>query len=227
MKKNDGITLIALIITIIVMLILVAVTINMAVNGGLFGYAGNAAKETEVEKQKETELAEGKATITLDGHTFNSMDELNQYLQDGTIPVSEADILRFANDEHEITEKLSYIGPFSGSDGDYNWGEASIYRCSLNNKLYIVGTKYEQETEDVHQINWDGNMTFDNNGVPETLSTSFGNYQKGNSYLNNGEFTVNCYQGVVESVTIIPPFNSICLLHYDSAGLLLYVQWID
>ena len=34
-----GITLIALVITIIVMLILVAVTISMALNGGLFGYA--------------------------------------------------------------------------------------------------------------------------------------------------------------------------------------------
>ena len=52
-KKNEGITLIALIITIIVMLILVAVTINMAVNGGLFGYAGNAARDTKTEKQKE------------------------------------------------------------------------------------------------------------------------------------------------------------------------------
>ena len=52
-EKNSGITLIALIITIIVMLILVAVTINMAVNGGLFGYAGNAARETELAKQEE------------------------------------------------------------------------------------------------------------------------------------------------------------------------------
>ena len=57
MRKNKGITLIALVITIIVMLILVAVTISMAVNGGLFGYAGNAARGTEAEKQKETRLA--------------------------------------------------------------------------------------------------------------------------------------------------------------------------
>ena len=47
MKKEKGITLIALIITIIVMLILVAVTINIAVNGGLMGKAKSAAKETE------------------------------------------------------------------------------------------------------------------------------------------------------------------------------------
>ena len=36
LKKQNGITLIALIITVIVMLILVGVTVNVALNGGLF-----------------------------------------------------------------------------------------------------------------------------------------------------------------------------------------------
>ena len=36
MKNKDGITLIALIITIIVMLILIGVTINLSANVGLF-----------------------------------------------------------------------------------------------------------------------------------------------------------------------------------------------
>ena len=47
MKKQNGITLIALIITIIVMLILVGVTINVALNGGLFKKAETATKQTE------------------------------------------------------------------------------------------------------------------------------------------------------------------------------------
>lgn len=53
LRRNKGITLIALVITIIVMLILVAVTITMAVNGGLFDYAGRAAQDTEIKKQEE------------------------------------------------------------------------------------------------------------------------------------------------------------------------------
>ena len=67
LHNHNGITLIALIITIIVMLILVAVTITMAVNGGLFGYAGNAAKETEEAKQKELDWlnVEGLSTDQL------------------------------------------------------------------------------------------------------------------------------------------------------------------
>ena len=39
MRKNKGITLIALIITIVVMLILVAVSINVIVNSNIIGYA--------------------------------------------------------------------------------------------------------------------------------------------------------------------------------------------
>lgn len=63
-KKEKGITLIALVITIIVMLILVSVTISMAVNGGLFGYAQNAVTETEAAKQQEQNLGSGLIKVT-------------------------------------------------------------------------------------------------------------------------------------------------------------------
>lgn len=64
MKSQKGITLIALVITIIVMLILVGVTITMAVNGGLFNYAGKAAKETNDAIEKENTLSQGKVSVT-------------------------------------------------------------------------------------------------------------------------------------------------------------------
>ena len=47
MKKQKGITLIALIITIIVMLILVTVTVTTAINGGLFESTRKASKDTQ------------------------------------------------------------------------------------------------------------------------------------------------------------------------------------
>ena len=46
MKKNKGITLIALIITIIILLILVGVSINLAIKGNLFGSAEKAVSGT-------------------------------------------------------------------------------------------------------------------------------------------------------------------------------------
>lgn len=53
MKKMRGITLIALIITIIVMLILVGVTVTTAINGGLFKQAQKAKTRHEEEYIKE------------------------------------------------------------------------------------------------------------------------------------------------------------------------------
>ena len=59
--KEKGITLIALVITIIVMLILATVTINLVINDDLIGYAMNAKSETIKEQEKETiELALAK-----------------------------------------------------------------------------------------------------------------------------------------------------------------------
>lgn len=73
LKKNNGITLIALVITIIVMLILVAVTISMAINGGLFEQAGRAVSETQDAINKEQTLANGQ--ITVNGKVYNSIDD--------------------------------------------------------------------------------------------------------------------------------------------------------
>ena len=68
-SNNSGITLIALIITIIVMLILVAVTVNTAVNSGLFGHAKNATQGWKSEEEKESNI----------GNDNYINDTVNQY----------------------------------------------------------------------------------------------------------------------------------------------------
>ena len=73
-SNNNGITLIALVITIIVMLILVSVTISMAINGGLFEYAGRAVSETENAIDREQILANGG--IEVDGMWYDSIDDV-------------------------------------------------------------------------------------------------------------------------------------------------------
>ena len=70
---SRGITLIALVITIIVMLILVAVTIQIAVNGGLFEYAGRAAGDTKNAIDEENNLATGR--VEVDGKVYESIDD--------------------------------------------------------------------------------------------------------------------------------------------------------
>ena len=65
---EKGITLIALVITIIVMLILVGVSVTLALNGGLFEKAAEAARETNSAIQSELGLSDGTyvdAQVTL------------------------------------------------------------------------------------------------------------------------------------------------------------------
>ena len=73
LNKQKGITLIALVITIIVMLILVAVTISMAINGGLFEKAGKATGDTKNAMDAEQQLADGRIQIA--GKVYESIDD--------------------------------------------------------------------------------------------------------------------------------------------------------
>ncbi len=71
-RKNKGITLIALIITIIVMLILVGVTVNVALNGGLFDAAKQATSGMNMAQIKEkAEIA--KVVLIADTQTDASV----------------------------------------------------------------------------------------------------------------------------------------------------------
>lgn len=68
MKEQKGITLVALVITIIVMLILVGVSITVALNGGLFSTAKDAANNTAEARNAELNLSSGKVTVNGEEH---------------------------------------------------------------------------------------------------------------------------------------------------------------
>ena len=55
------------------MLILVAVTISMAINGGLFTHAGKAARDTKNKIEEENTLGEG--TVNVDGKVYENIDD--------------------------------------------------------------------------------------------------------------------------------------------------------
>ena len=95
--KEKGITLIALIITIIVMLILVAVTISVALNGGLFEKARNAAEQTQLEANKESLQHAIISAMGIDG--VINFTELN----------NEAENLGFTVKASRVYEKDGYI----------------------------------------------------------------------------------------------------------------------
>ena len=71
MRKNKGITLVALIITIIVMLILVAVSVNVLIKSNLIG---TAEKTGDKYKTASEEEANG-GVIEIDGKKYNSIED--------------------------------------------------------------------------------------------------------------------------------------------------------
>ena len=82
LKKQKGITLIALIITIIVMLILVGVTINVALNGGLFTKASEASEQMQNEAEKEELLSAVVAALN-NNREIPNVAAIKSNLQEG------------------------------------------------------------------------------------------------------------------------------------------------
>lgn len=80
MKNNKGITLVALIITIIVMLILVAVSVSILINSDLIGTAEKTANAWN-EANDDLDNMNDKTLIN------NSDKTLKNYLQDAGVDV--------------------------------------------------------------------------------------------------------------------------------------------
>ena len=114
-NKSKGITLIALVITIIILLILAGISISALTNQGLFKNAKAA--------QKETEKAEAEQGQRLNEYE----DEINKYLSnndkkeeklidkvnDGTIKIG--DYVKYTPDTASTTEILQELNTYSGS----------------------------------------------------------------------------------------------------------------
>ena len=114
MKNKQGITLIALAITIIVMLILVGVTINVALNGGLFTKAKYASEQTEEKAILEKIIA------------------LATWKDDGTIDVTETIT--------EVEKEFNFVT--SNADGTYTIkGKTGEYKYAITKDKIAVASK--------------------------------------------------------------------------------------
>ena len=101
MKNNKGITLIALIITIIVMLILVMVTVAFAMNGGLFTKAKKASDDYIVAQEKEKIMT---AMATWKGIEYSTQEKTFVKCLEDELP--EADIEQI--DEEGIQARVTF-----------------------------------------------------------------------------------------------------------------------
>ena len=125
--KQRGITLIALIITIIVMLILVAVTISVALNGGLFNNAKDASDKTKRAVSKEELISAMVGEYDRRGNFIID----NVELPDGAM---------WCREEDEIYNPENEVEPT---------GEGDWVITEIGNKFYVTkdGTVLDEKPE--------------------------------------------------------------------------------
>ena len=103
MKENKGITLIALIITIVVMLILVAVSVNVLINSNIIGQAEKAAEGYKIAYEQEVNGRE----IEINGKKYGSVEE---YLAEKEkLPEIEAETRATEPSEYKSNNKTAVI----------------------------------------------------------------------------------------------------------------------
>ncbi len=133
MRKEKGITLVALIITIVVMLILVAVSVNVIVNSDLIGHAektGDAYRNA---------IAKEEAY----NPTFGNGKTLEDYMKDAKI-VEEVHDWKVNGDKFTCTCDLckAHANGDSSNGLTVEIGQEIKYKAERETKIGKVGTKY-------------------------------------------------------------------------------------
>ena len=157
MKKQQGITLIALVITIIVMLILVGVTITLALNGGLIGKAQDAKAQWNSSQESEN---------ALDFNYDPATGEITPASGGSSVPALSITVYSdFPGDSQRPDITLSY------SEG-WTWGDVVAYYTAnpeLNTyNLNILGNTIDFTFDDFDFMIWD--TSEHNYGVSQTDS---------------------------------------------------------
>ena len=158
MKKEKGITLIALIITIIIMLILVAVSISILINSGIIGKAQKAKQDTTAAYEKESKLGDN---IIINGVEYESLEDylgqLNnvQGAQSGDVK----DIKEIYNKRVMLLRTNGELYDVILPSGEYNSikYEDEYGTLIANNVKEIfrdLGNYYLTTTNDLYSYNW-------------------------------------------------------------------------
>lgn len=133
MKKTNGITLVALVITIILLLILAGVAINALTQTRLFENAKQAKEITENAQKEENNIL-GQFDTTLNNYISTSRDVTENDLNSMFYP-NKQQTLTLTNNSVEISKNgWLYLSFNKNAEGDYFWGKRNnmeIFRTSV------------------------------------------------------------------------------------------------
>ena len=198
-NKNRGITLIALVITIVVLLILAGVSIAMLTGeNGILNQAKKAKEETEIASEEEkVKLATSGALLQDNGKSIiqsNLQIELSKYFDTEDFSVSSG-----TNDEG----KNGFIVTITE-----NVEEGRKYFVSQNGKVEKYGEPQVAELTDIYlNLYDDGTLVFSNNSElmeGKTLEKSYGNI-KGKTFgveQTGNTMTIRLPYITIENITL-------------------------
>ena len=204
-KYNFGITLIALIITIIILLILAGVTLNMVMgDSGIFGKANNAKNKTEV-AQYEEELRmcvlELQTDAAANGTTFN-METIKNKFVEKVKELENTTEIEFPTEESETKLDGTYKG--------YEFYIDDKYAAHIGDKAtgIILTTSFEPEGWTNQNIK--ATITIKSNNGINKVEPDEGS-KNGNEYIitkeniaenTSFEYTVTDGQGNTQTKTV-------------------------
>ena len=155
MKNNKGITLIALVITIIILIILAGVSINLIINNdGIIGKAEQAKVETE--KQTATEKMNLKITnIQMEAYTKTQELPNLQKLADNLCEDNEIQYVTLASNKVASLEKIT-VGE---AESIFTKMKDYPYEFEINSSLQLAsidGVQVANDTVTVDKEQWEG-----------------------------------------------------------------------
>lgn len=225
MRNTKGITLVALVITIIILLILAGISIQMITNIGLFDKTKQAKNATENAQKKENEEISKMEDLIYD--YSNNVEqvtdkepgklEVDENNNDTYIINSIEDLVFFA---YDVTNGNSYLGKTVklGVNLDFNSSKSYVdayrtdytiygYEGMLKEKITKDGfisigkINYTQDTKESVYKNNSFNGTFDGNGYVINNLKINEITQKQDEWEEIGFFSRNC--GTIQNVKLI------------------------
>ena len=135
-EKNKGITLVALVITIIILLILAGITISSLTNTGLFGKAQEAKEKTKAAEANQTKILDEYETV------LNQYDEKTLIYKVNNGEIKIGDYVKYipdtlANTDSQYTTLMSNLKTYSGSNNNTN----STLSQELNTNWRVLDVK--------------------------------------------------------------------------------------
>ena len=200
MKESKGITLVALIITIIVMLILVAVSVNVAIKSNLIGTAEKTTSKYEEERQKEGNI---DTESTVNDKNLNEYIEQLEYKIESNQYMEGITLVCVYTDNSEISFKYDDNLMYDITDSGYIYNGTEfkkVFGYIILGELDKTKIKKQDGIDNVEKLIYDGdcnldqeltyldavtigdilskNITFENSRIKQYLKTDYNKDKK-------------------------------------------------